>query len=225
MSLVNRVIWVLMAVLFVGYLLVVIYVKESRIKGEFNKKGIEVTETSPKDGEKLVPRDKAVFINLSRTLMTDEKADGIFLLKTDGIDISHTEEIVNNVVKIKPIKNFEYGQKVEVVVRKELLGGNENYIFGFRVELPQDMKLDDWKYQAVERNLRLMKNYSEELREIGMSVRGKNIYLIKFGQGSKKILLVGGHHGYEEESTSVLMRMADYFARNAGKFQKRCQSG
>ena len=157
MSLVNRVIWVLMAVLFVGYLLVVIYVKESRIKGEFNKKGIEVTETSPKDGEKLVPRDKAVFINLSRTLMTDEKADGIFLLKTDGIDISHTEEIVNNVVKIKPIKNFEYGQKVEVVVRKELLGGNENYIFGFRVELPQDMKLDDWKYQAVERNLRLMK--------------------------------------------------------------------
>ena len=49
-----------------------------------------------------------------------------------------------------------------------------------------------------------------------MSVRGKNIYLIKFGQGSKKILLVGGHHGYEEESTSVLMRMADYFARNAG---------
>jgi len=127
---------------------------------------------------------------------------------------------VNNVVKIKPIKNFEYGQKVEVVVRKELLGGNENYVFGFKVELPQDMKLDDWKYQAVERNLRLMKNYSEGLREIGVSVQGKNIYLIKLGQGSKKILLVGGHHGYEEESTSMLMRLADYFVRNAGEIPK-----
>ena len=169
-----------MTVLFVGYLLVVIYAKELRIKGAFNRRGIEVTETSPKDEEKFVLRDKAVFINLSRTLMTGEKADGNFLLKTDGVDILHTEEIVDNVVKIDPIKNFDYGQKVEVVVKKELLGGNENYVFGFKVELPQDMKLDDWKYQAVERNLRLMKNYSEGLREIGVSVRGKNIYLMPY---------------------------------------------
>ena len=203
MSLVNKIIWIIVGLLFIGCLAAGVAVKGWRSeRGE-----IKILETTPKDGEKFVSRDKAVYIYLSRTLMTDEKADGNFLLKVDGINISHTEEIVNNVVKIKPIKNFEYGQKVEVVVRKELLGGNENYVFGFKVELPQDMKLDDWKYQAVERNLRLMKNYSEGLREIGVSVQGKNIYLIKLGQGSKKILLVGGHHGYEEESTSMLMRL------------------
>jgi len=216
MSLVNKIIWIIVGLLFIGCLAVGVAVKGWRSeRGE-----IKILETTPKDGEKFVSRDKAVYIYLSRTLMTDEKADGNFLLKVDGINISHTEEIVNNVVKIKPIKNFEYGQKVEVVVRKELLGGNENYVFGFKVELPQDMKLDDWKYQAVERNLRLMKNYSEGLREIGVSVQGKNIYLIKLGQGSKKILLVGGHHGYEEESTSMLMRLADYFVRNAGEIPK-----
>jgi len=216
MSLVNKIIWIIVGLLFIGCLAAGVAVKGWRSeRGE-----IKILETTPKDGEKFVSRDKAVYIYLSRTLMTDEKADGNFLLKVDGINISHTEEIVNNVVKIKPIKNFEYGQKVEVVVRKELLGGNENYVFGFKVELPQDMKLDDWKYQAVERNLRLMKNYSEGLREIGVSVQGKNIYLIKLGQGSKKILLVGGHHGYEEESTSMLMRLADYFVRNAGEIPK-----
>jgi len=216
MSLVNKIIWIIVGLLFIGCLAVGVAVKGWRSeRGE-----IKILETTPKDGEKFVSRDKAVYIYLSRTLMTDEKADGNFLLKVGGINISHTEEIVNNVVKIKPIKNFEYGQKVEVVVRKELLGGNENYVFGFKVELPQDMKLDDWKYQAVERNLRLMKNYSEGLREIGVSVQGKNIYLIKLGQGSKKILLVGGHHGYEEESTSMLMRLADYFVRNAGEIPK-----
>ncbi|PIU73455.1 hypothetical protein COS78_02225 [Candidatus Shapirobacteria bacterium CG06_land_8_20_14_3_00_40_12] len=216
MSLVNKIIWIIVGLLFIGCLAAGVAVKGWRSeRGE-----IKILETTPKDGEKFVSRDKAVYIYLSRTLMTDEKADGNFLLKVGGINISHTEEIVNNVVKIKPIKNFEYGQKVEVVVRKELLGGNENYVFGFKVELPQDMKLDDWKYQAVERNLRLMKNYSEGLREIGVSVQGKNIYLIKLGQGSKKILLVGGHHGYEEESTSMLMRLADYFVRNAGEIPK-----
>jgi len=154
MSLVNKIIWIIVGLLFIGCLAVGVAVKGWRSeRGE-----IKILETTPKDGEKFVSRDKAVYIYLSRTLMTDEKADGNFLLKVDGINISHTEEIVNNVVKIKPIKNFEYGQKVEVVVRKELLGGNENYVFGFKVELPQDMKLELAQWDSQETTLSLVEH-------------------------------------------------------------------
>jgi len=218
MNLVNKIIWIVVVLLFISCLVVGIY--KGQVKGDFNREEIKVLETIPRNGEIFVLRGEVVYIKMSRTLVADKKNDGNFSIMADGVDISHTEEIMDNVVKIKPTKYFDYGQKIEVVVKKELLGGNEDYVFGFKVELPQDMKLDDWKYQTVEGNLRLMENYSEGLQEIGVSVQGKNIYLIKFGKGSKKVLLVGGHHGYEEESTSVSMRLADYFARNAGEIPK-----
>jgi len=74
MSLVNKIIWIIVGLLFIGCLAAGVAVKGWRSeRGE-----IKILETTPKDGEKFVSRDKAVYIYLSRTLMTDEKADGNF---------------------------------------------------------------------------------------------------------------------------------------------------
>ena len=50
------------------------------------------------------------------------------------------------------------------------------------------------------------------LSSIGTTSGGKNLYLLRLGKGSKKVLYVGTMHGSEHINTAFLMRMAERYA-------------
>lgn len=69
----------------------------------------------------------------------------------------------------------------------------------------------DYENLCNDINMLVKKFKSISVRTIGKSVMGRNLYCLKSGRGSKKLLLLGAYHGLEYLTAAFVMRfMSDY---------------
>ena len=66
--------------------------------------------------------------------------------------------------------------------------------------------------------LLLRERYPEliQLGSIGKSSEGRELTVLRLGDGERHVLLVGAHHGREYISSALLMRMCEEYAGRAG---------
>ncbi len=79
--------------------------------------------------------------------------------------------------------------------------------------------------QMMAEGKKLSEQYSDivALDNIGSSVEGRDLLLVKLGKGEKKIILCGTHHAREYITSSYLMKMTEEYAKaykGTGKFGK-----
>ncbi|MBM7661606.1 nicotinamide riboside kinase [Bacillus mesophilus] len=102
------------------------------------------------------------------------------------------------------------------------LAGRIGYIAKSNVDLiytPTDVvnPKQEYTYEEMRRDLLLIQNIYPglvELKTIGKSVDGRNIYAIKVGKGSTEIFFNASHHGREHITTNLVMEMIDQYTRN-----------
>ncbi|MCL2774910.1 MAG: M14 family metallocarboxypeptidase [Oscillospiraceae bacterium] len=93
------------------------------------------------------------------------------------------------------------------------------------------MRKNGWKYQNIidinkpmdyaclEENIREMERIFKSTKSIerviiGKSYLGKNINLIKIGDGAHKVIYIGAHHAMEWLTSIILMRFAEDFCKS-----------
>ncbi|MGI5848548.1 MAG: M14 family zinc carboxypeptidase [Christensenellales bacterium] len=99
---------------------------------------------------------------------------------------------------------------------------NEIGIAGMKTFIPE-RKITDavdssqtYSYEQMLSDAQTLKTLYPDLigtKSIGKSVEGRDILLIKFGKGEKKILLLGAHHAREYISSTFLMETVDQYAQ------------
>ncbi|MFB6469272.1 M14 family metallocarboxypeptidase [Cytobacillus sp. Hz8] len=52
-----------------------------------------------------------------------------------------------------------------------------------------------------------------QVKSIGISHYGRNIWAVRLGKGEQNILMIGAHHGREWLTTSILMKMIEEYAK------------
>ncbi|NMH73263.1 carboxypeptidase [Bacillus sp. RO2] len=79
----------------------------------------------------------------------------------------------------------------------------------------QIVNAQEWyTYDRMREDLRLLnRKYNEEMqiKLIGKSEFGQNIWAAKIGKGKENILILGGHHGREWLTTSLVMTKLEYY--------------
>ncbi|WP_237389710.1 M14 family zinc carboxypeptidase [Bacillus sp. USDA818B3_A] len=78
-----------------------------------------------------------------------------------------------------------------------------------------------YSYQSLEQDIKkLNQKYKQhiEVKSIGKTHFGKEIWAIKLGEGEKNITLIGSHHGREWLTSMLLMNMLETYA-------EACQNG
>lgn len=71
-----------------------------------------------------------------------------------------------------------------------------------------------YSYELFENDLKLIKKKYKnevELRTIGTTHLGQNIWAVKLGTGEKNIVLIGSHHGREWLTSMILMKMMETY--------------
>ena len=71
-----------------------------------------------------------------------------------------------------------------------------------------------YSYELLENDLKLInEKYKNEveLRTIGTTHFGQNIWAVKLGTGEKNIVLIGSHHGREWLTSMLLMKMLETY--------------
>ncbi|MFB4167169.1 M14 family zinc carboxypeptidase [Virgibacillus sp. JSM 102003] len=72
-----------------------------------------------------------------------------------------------------------------------------------------------YSYSQMQDDLRVLANmYPDltQLKSIGKSLDGRNIYALKLGNGNNEVFYNGSHHAREHMTTNVLMEMIDEYA-------------
>ena len=72
-----------------------------------------------------------------------------------------------------------------------------------------------YSYEQLEQDLeKIQEKYKRhiELKSIGTTHFGKNIWGVKIGKGKKNIVLIGAHHGREWLTSALLMKMLKSYA-------------
>ncbi|WP_226670152.1 M14 family zinc carboxypeptidase [Metabacillus litoralis] len=65
-----------------------------------------------------------------------------------------------------------------------------------------------YTYERMENHLKLLSHkYNLEMKSIGHTEFGREIYAIKLGEGKKNVLITGSHHGREWLTTHIIMEM------------------
>ncbi len=80
-----------------------------------------------------------------------------------------------------------------------------------------------YTYDRMREDLKLLKRkYREEMEIelVGKSEFGQNIWAAKIGQGRENIIILGGHHGREWLTTSLVMTKLEYYLKAYKKNQK-----
>jgi g-D-glutamyl-meso-diaminopimelate peptidase len=82
-------------------------------------------------------------------------------------------------------------------------------------EAEQIVNAQEWyTYDRMREDLRLLnRKYNEEMqiKLIGKSEFGQNIWAAKIGKGKDNIIILGGHHGREWLTTSLVMTKLEYY--------------
>jgi len=106
-----------------------------------------------------------------------------------------------------------------------LVGRNLQTPPGFKVDPKKDRKIiqiaTPQTYNILKENLKVLAEYAPWIKvsSIGKSVFGREIFLVKMGQGAKSILMVGGIHGREWLTGMMLTEMIQEYAAAAEKGQ------
>ncbi|WP_226682487.1 M14 family zinc carboxypeptidase [Sutcliffiella horikoshii] len=83
------------------------------------------------------------------------------------------------------------------------------------LEAAQIVNAQEWyTYDRMREDLRLLKRkYNEDIqiKLIGKSEFGQNIWSAKIGKGKENIIILGGHHGREWLTTSLVMTKLEYY--------------
>ncbi len=72
-----------------------------------------------------------------------------------------------------------------------------------------------YTYEVLEHDLAIMRtkyNKQLEIKSIGKTHFGRDIWAVKLGKGEKNIVLVGAHHGREWLTSMLLMKMLETYA-------------
>ncbi|AZU61124.1 M14 family zinc carboxypeptidase [Neobacillus mesonae] len=96
----------------------------------------------------------------------------------------------------------------------------ENFAFANLVETNKP-----YTYEQLNEDLaKIQHNFGKviEVRSIGKSEFGREIWGVKLGKGEKTVLLVGSHHGREWMTTMLLMKMLETYA---GAYDKKDKLG
>ena len=77
-------------------------------------------------------------------------------------------------------------------------------------------KTATYTYDKMKSHIEKLNNRYSTIKvdTIGSSYLERNLYLLKFGSGNKKIIVVGGVHGREGLTSLLIMRMIEEYARN-----------
>jgi len=204
--------------------IVTIYTQYQSFKLYYKGKACNnVISTNPSNGTKFVQLNQKIFLTFNDVLTTNSSLEKyIHLYDTKGKRYNiHVQQHKSEMI-IAPDDIFDQGELFTLFIEsgffKEInelsVRTPHSFILQFVTKPSANPILDDWKSTNIAFILNSLKYYSNGLTEIGKSISGVPIYLIKFGTGMKKILLVGGHHGYEEETAIVSLYLANYYARN-----------
>lgn len=78
---------------------------------------------------------------------------------------------------------------------------------------------EKYTYERMKNELNeLAKTYQLEMKSIGTSEFGRDLFAVKVGKGTQTILITGSHHGREWLSTHIIMKMIEEYAE---AFEKR----
>lgn len=185
------------------------------------KKCLQIVSTNIDNTGKNVPVNTHIDLELSE-LAKIKTLKSIVLTKEDGEDVSFSVKEVSGgkILRIIPEERLAMGKKYLLHVPTDSVTTQygatlkEDFVLTFYTEhIPNDINLNVRTSHDVNRVLNELSLGSMTLEKIGISVSGENIMMGKFGKGSKIILIIGGHHGYEEISVGLPLYIMKALAR------------
>ncbi|WP_080847660.1 M14 family zinc carboxypeptidase [Cytobacillus gottheilii] len=71
-----------------------------------------------------------------------------------------------------------------------------------------------YNYHTLKNDIKKMKRQYGflKVKKIGQSSYGRNLYAVRLGKGKHHILMIGSHHGREWLTSSLTMKMMEYYA-------------
>jgi g-D-glutamyl-meso-diaminopimelate peptidase len=90
-----------------------------------------------------------------------------------------------------------------------------SFLIGEKAEAKIIQTDQPYSYEMLQNDLTKLKStYNDQIqiKSIGTSHFGRNIYAVQLGKGKKNILLVGAHHGREWLTSLLLMKMLEKYS-------------
>lgn len=79
-----------------------------------------------------------------------------------------------------------------------------------------------YDYEMLKKEINSLNPIATEVVSIGKSIMGRDLYCLKTGRGSKKLVITGAHHGLEYITSRFLMMFAGRFNRSLMEGAQLC---
>lgn len=178
---------------------------------------------------KFFVRDSIIYVSLRELCEIAELSinysDGVISVYKEMV--TYLSEGYENEVKDKTaLTSTEESNSIGFMLDVTDLNSSDDYIYGKYFIEPKHIvyPYEAYSYEyLVENSNDLQKMYPDIIKKssIGKSVEGRDLILLEFGRGKKKIFVCGTHHAREYISTTYIMYAIDRYAylyRTNGNF-------